>query len=209
MDGCVDVWARFEDPGVNRRLARRRADTAELVQLVVEVNEPIFVAAFGTPKHPYCDALILGQAHAHMTPYVAHFVFENLGADAKFFVGEFNGGAVLSVGRFVFFMVFQAAFLDSDRRDNLRLAFTSAAGRKSGCLTRQPCAWKRSSRDFPSLPKTSNSQSAGAKSRPSATNTRNSRHAETNCARDRARGGEALCHFAGLSLSSTRIYARR
>src|SRR5262249_24689334 len=48
------------------------------------------------------DALILGQAHAHMTPYVAHFVFENLGADAKFFVGEFNGGAVLSVGPFCF-----------------------------------------------------------------------------------------------------------
>ena len=102
MDGCVDVWARFEDPGVNRRLARRRADTAELVQLVVEVNEPILLAAFGTAKHLYCDALILGQAHAHMTPYVAHFVFENLGADAKFFFGEFNGGALLSVGPFCF-----------------------------------------------------------------------------------------------------------
>src|SRR5262245_39941529 len=96
MDGRVDIWASFEDPGVDRRFARRRADTAELVQLVVEVNEPILIAAFGTAKHLYRDALILGQPHADMTPYVAHFVFENLSADAKFFFGEFNGGAVLS-----------------------------------------------------------------------------------------------------------------
>src|SRR5215510_8590929 len=181
MDGCVDGWARFEYPGVNRRLPRRRADTAELVQLVVEVNEPILLAALETAKHLYCDALILGQAHAHVTPYVAHFVFENLGADTKFFFGEFNGGAVLSVGPFCFLHGVSGCLLDSDRQDNLCLAFTSAAGRKSGCLTRQPCAWKRSSRDFPFLPKTSNSRSAGAKSRLSATNTRNSRHVETNC----------------------------
>jgi hypothetical protein len=31
-----------------------------------------------------------------MAPYVTHFVFENLGADTKFFLGEFDGGAVLS-----------------------------------------------------------------------------------------------------------------
>src|SRR5262249_51646949 len=106
-------------------------------------------------------------------------------------------------------MVFQAAFLDSDRRDNLRLAFTSATRRESGGLTTQSSARKRRSRDFFFLPETSNSESAGAKSWPSATNTRNSRHVETNCARDRARGGEALCHFAGLSLSPVRICARR
>src|SRR5262249_29761882 len=123
-------------------------------------------------------------------------------------------------------MVFQAAFLDSDRRDNLRLAFTSTTPRGRGGLTPQSSPRERNSRGFlffpktansqkavaqspPSASKTSNSQSAGAKSRPSATNTRNSRHVETNCARDRARGGEALCHFAGLSLSPVRICARR
>jgi len=130
MDGCVDVWARFEYPGVNRRLPRRRADTAELVQLVVEVNEPILLAAFGTAKHLYCDALILGQAHAHMTPYVAHFVFENLGADAKFFFGEFNGGAVLSVGPFCFLHGVSGCLPRFGRQEDLSLVLISAPRRK-------------------------------------------------------------------------------
>jgi hypothetical protein len=57
------------------------------------VNEPIFLAAFGAAKHLNGDALIIGQTHTDMTPYVAHFVFENLGAHAKFFLGKFDGGA--------------------------------------------------------------------------------------------------------------------
>jgi hypothetical protein len=61
------------------------------------VNEPTFLAAFGTAKHLNGDTLILGQAHADMAPYVTHFVFENLGSDAKVFLGELDGGAVLCV----------------------------------------------------------------------------------------------------------------
>src|SRR5262249_12272337 len=81
-------------------------------------------------KHLYCDALILGQAHAHMTPYVAHFVFENLGADAKFFFGEFNGGAVLSVGPFCFFYGVSGCLSRFCRQEDLSLVLISAPRRK-------------------------------------------------------------------------------
>src|SRR5262245_41918339 len=129
MDGGFDVWSRFEDPGVNRRFARRRADTTELVQLVVEVNEPILIAAFGTAKHLYCDTLILGQAHADVTPYVTHFVFEYLSAAATFFFGEFDGGPVSRAWSFCF-LHGMSTCLESGRRDDLRLAFTLASRRK-------------------------------------------------------------------------------